>query len=206
MIGAIQTGSMMMKVIRSWPPEQWMIDNHPYIVDNSTRITLTSTKDYIDYWPLIQVNDDFIHMDWDIAIGRDELRAFAARCQEKPDKMRAGPYRTYPHRRYRRGIDPDKRTRWHAWHTWKATSRVPEDEVKPGDPTCKFFGMGFVYVPFYVWKGYIADCEKRNLSFASCRGLSRWYHANVAETIDLDWNVNLVHVNYSIQDALDLDY
>ena len=191
-----------MKIVRSWPPEQWMIDDHPYIVDNSTKITIASTRDYIDYRPLIKLNDDFIHLDWDIAIGRDELRAFAARCRENPDKLRAGPYRTYPTRRYRLGWDEDKRTRWHAWH--EVNNHY--SDVKPGDPTCRFFGMGFVYVPFYVWKGFCEHCDKHNISFASARALARWYHANVAELIDLDWDVNLVHVNYSIQDALDLDY
>jgi hypothetical protein len=183
-----------------------MFEEHPYIIDNSTKITLTSTRDYINYRALTKAGKSFIHMDWDIAIGRDELRAFAAKCRANPDKLRAGPYQTYPTRRYRLGWDSDKRTRWHAWHTWKDTSRYPEDEVKPGDPTCRFFGMGFVYVPWDVWKGYIADCNERNLNIISCRQLSRWYHANVADAIDLEWDTHLVHVNYSIKDALDLDY
>jgi hypothetical protein len=189
------------EIVRSWPPEKWMFEQHPYIEDNSTRITIASTRDYMDYRPLIEVNDDFIHMDWDIAIGRDELRAFAEKCYAEPNKIRAGPYRSYPTRRYRLGWDKTKETTWHAWH-----SLSPKVEVKPGDPTCKWFGMGFVYVPFWIWQEFVNDCNRTGRQFCSARALAAWYHSQVEETIALDWETNLVHVNYSIKDALDLDY
>ena len=189
------------EIVRSWAPEEWMVTDHPYIQDNATRITIASTREYMDYRPLIEIGGDFIHMDWDIAIGRDELKAFAAECRKNPDKLRAGPYRSYPTRRYRLGLDETHLTTWHAWHSLR-----PKVEVKPGDETCMFFGMGFVYIPFAVWEGFVADSNAKSLKFCSGRALASWYHANVEPTIALDWNVNLVHVNYSIKDALELDY
>lgn len=196
-------------IVRTWPQEHWVgIDDHAYVVDNATRVItkselLPNGGFYTDYRALSEVGTDFITMDWDIAIGRDELRAFADKCRENPGKLRAGPYRSYPGRRTQVGVDPTQETTWHAWHSIR-----PDVEVQPGDPTCRYFGIGFLYVPFSVWTAFADDFTKKfpDPRWCSARNLASWYHANVAPTIDLDWNVNLVHLNYSISDALNLDY
>ena len=197
------------EIVRSWPPEQWMLDDHPYVVDNARRIVIGSQKTgpntyYNDMRPLSQVGQDFIHLDWDMAVGRDELRAFADKCRQKPDKLRSAACRTYPTRRYQLGDDPDKRTRWHAWH-----SLNPEIEVNYGDPVCKWFSFAFIYVPFAIWTAFVTDFNKVHGTrprWCSGRSLASWYHKNVSEEIDLDWDTHVVHANYSIRDALNLDY
>ena len=81
-----------MKLVRSWPLD--VPPNHPYIYDNCERVILT--RKYLpDYTPLADVGDDLLHLDWDVAVGRHELRAFAKKCEAEPDKVRVGPTWNY---------------------------------------------------------------------------------------------------------------
>jgi len=192
-------------VVRSWPPEEWMFENHPYVVDNARRVVINSKRNgdsyFVDYRPLYEVGQNMIHMDWDMAIGRNELRDFADRCRENPEKLRSAACRTYPTRQYQLGLDKTKQTEWHAWH-----SLDPKVEVKPGDPTCKWCSIALCYIPWSVWKPFVESYGDRKDCWASARGLANWYRDNVEDSIDLDWDTNVVHVNYSIKDALDLEY
>ena len=193
------------EIVRSWPPEQWMLEDHPYVVDNARRVVINSKRKggtyFTDYRPLYQVGQDMIHLDWDMAIGRDELRDFADRCRENPHKLRTMACRTYPTRRYQLGLDETKQTEWHAWH-----SLNPKVEVEPGDPYCKWFSFAAIYLPWSIWKPFVESFGDKRDIWCSARSLASWYHINVEDKIALDWETNIVHVNYSIKDALDLEY
>ena len=81
-----------MKIVRSWP--EHVPPNHPYIYDNCERILLR--RKYLpDYTTLLEAEDNLLHLDWDVAVGRNELRVFAKKCEAEPDKVRVAPTWNY---------------------------------------------------------------------------------------------------------------
>jgi hypothetical protein len=189
-----------MRIVRSWPIDPEMIDPlHPIIHDGAEIVKIDATRERINYRPLIELGEDFIHMDWDIAIGRDELIDFAEKCYKEPDLVRAGPYQNYPTRRWRKGDYKARYTQWHAWDL----AYGHRFEVKPGAPDCHYFGMGFVYMPFKHWKGYVEFVDTKPELFCCAFGFSDWYKKEVGKRIPLEWDTHLVHLNYKIDRVLD---
>src|SRR5581483_6549757 len=90
-----------MKLIRSWPDP--LPAGRNYVVDDAPRM-LNSNYSYAG---LVDVGDDLIQLDWDTAVSREDLTAFAALAREHPDRVLVAPVPVYADSR--RGLD---RTVW----------------------------------------------------------------------------------------------
>lgn len=170
-----------MRVIRSWP--QQVPDGRAYVFDELPRLLMTGH----DYHVLNQIDDDVLLIEWDLAVGQEELQAFAGRAAADPDVPLVAPYRLYAsssgkpnkpawaHRRYVRG---DMFTEF----------------IEPGDEFCHLFGFGLVYLPRQLVVDYLAakpDAHFNDVSF------SAWhYHNGARPNVGIDWNARPAHVHY----------
>ena len=181
-----------MRIVRSWPKD--VPADHPFVNDNCERVYI----DTVDYRPLVELGESFIHLDWDIAVERNALRDFAQKCIADPDTVRVGPYKGYPTRRRHDKWAWANHEKWYVWRNSNPGGYGSKIELVPGDPFCHWFAPGFMYVPFEYWKGY---CD--STTEAVCEGFPDWYHKNIGwDEFPVEWDVNAIHLNYSMRDVM----
>jgi hypothetical protein len=78
-----------MRLLRSWPSR--IPEGRSYVVDDIERLVI----DNHSYGPLSAVDDDVLLLEWDIAIGQEDLRHFADHAAKDPDRVLVAPYRIY---------------------------------------------------------------------------------------------------------------
>lgn len=180
-----------MRIVRSWPKDQ--PSDHPFVMDNCERVYI----DTVDYRPLIDIGENFIHLDWDIAVERNRLRDFVRKCEAEPDVVRVGPYKGYPTRRWHHKWAWANHEKWYVWKTDEA--RLQRIELKPGDPYCHWFAPGMMYMPFDLWKEFYDDEGYKVI----CEGFPDWYHVKHGWTDwPVEWDLNAIHLNYSMRDVM----
>lgn len=175
-----------MRLIRSWPEK--VPEGRSYVVDQLERLVM---KDY-DYHCLESVDDDVLLLEWDLAIGRDELARFAERAKASPDRVLVAPYpiyrstlglhdlsrAVYPFRLYNPG---NSSMRW----------------CTPADPTCHTFGFGVTYLPRLLVKRYLADTGPAMFNDVT---FSQWHYLNADDReVPIAWDCPAVHLNYEIR-------
>lgn len=185
---------LVMKLVRSWPIDP--PEDHPQIFDDCELVYI----DAVDYTPLLQLNDNVLHLDWDVAVGRNELRAFAAKCKAEPELVRVAPTMNYVTRHFRSRKNFPTTTQW---MVWKQTGGGRES-INPGDPACDYFAFGMVYLPLWALKQYKTDCPRERFYDQS---FSKWhfkYHGGYGTSpgVPVEWDTHAVHLNYSIAQAL----
>ena len=187
-----------MRLIRSWP--EYPPEDHPQVIDNCERIYL-HRPDMVDYTALSQADDNLLHLDWDVAVNRDELRMFAAKCEAEPDRVRVAPTINWVTRhKAHRGILPNMRTQWLVWRQLSVSRR----NCVPGE-NCDYFGFGMVYLPIRLIQMYKAERPSERFNDMS---FSKWHYNEYlggwgkAPTVPVEWDVHAVHINYSMADAL----
>ena len=172
-----------MKAIRSWPAK--VPADRCYVVDTLPRLVM----DRFDYRCLGDVDDDIVLLEWDVAVGKEDLEAFIAKAKAQPDRVLVAPYKIYTpteravalrrpfwvHRRYGDG---------------ESTTRF----VQPDDETCHLFGLGLAYLPRRIvaaflksWPGHFSDGS-----------FSGWHYRNVTKEVPIAWDVRPVHLHYLI--------
>jgi hypothetical protein len=185
-----------MRLVRSWPNRP--PDKHPRIYDNCERVYIDTT----DYRPLLQLNDNVLHLDWDVAVAQDELRDFARKCQAEPELVRVAPTMSYPtrQRRWHRTTTPH-----HRWMGWTLTDDRKERILcKPGDPFCHVSSFGVIYLPRWSIEAFCEALETGEygpdfLDFPFCY----WHHvATGGRGIPIEWNTNAIHINFSMKETL----
>ena len=184
-----------MKLVRSWPRKP--PDNHPRIQDNCPRITV----DWCDYSSLLQLNDDVLQLDWDVAVGLDELQAFARRCLDESERVRVGPTMSYPTRQRRWHAAPGTPKQYMVWsaESW-ATDRVG---LKPPTPTCNYFAFGMVYLPRWTLEAFMESIPEFGPTLNDV-SFSAWYQDITGGIeVPIEWDAHPVHLNFSMKDALD---
>lgn len=162
------------------------------MVDDCPRLL---NSDY-SYRGLVALDDDVISLDWDTAVGREDLIRFAKRCRSAPDSVRVVPQ--IMDAGWRRG-----------WHTPKWNCMTYENgeqhlrHVQQGEPLCDLFGFGMVYLP----RDMLRACEaqwRTELDAGTVRfddmGFSGWHHRNVGQA-PIDWDVTAVHLHYSMAEV-----
>lgn len=187
-----------MRLIRSFPDP--IPANRNYIVDDAERLINT---DY-DYTGLIALNDDIIHIDWDTAVSKEDLEAFARRARHFPDSVLVAPVKIY-HSVKRTGItDP-------VWNVRR---------FNPGEMSMRYcregedahlFGFGMVYLPRVLLRGFgeaLADDEgrydrpdlfhmKRYRRFGDME-FAGWHYKHVTPEAWVMWDVRPVHIHYEM--------
>jgi len=175
-----------MRLVRSWP--QHIPDGRSYVVDDIERLVIDN-HDYSR--ALADIDEDLLLLEWDIAVGQEELRSFADRALQTPDRVLVAPYLIYADAY---GLPRDI---W-AHRTWNgdgAGTVIPRGAtpIRDGAPTCNLFGLGMAYLPRDVVVGFV------KASFSTHFGdtqFSMWHYQNVSQEVPVDWGVRPVHLNY----------
>jgi hypothetical protein len=179
------------KLVRSWPAV--IPQNRSYVVDDIPKLVMSNYS----YDCLADLDDDVVLVEWDIAVGREELEAFIVRAGHAPGVPLAAPFRLYHHA----GGTAMQEPVWTAWVYRDGRTQA----VAPGTPTAHLTSFGLIYLPRYLINGYLAaraqavDGDQWRFSDISFFG---WHHRCVARDVDLDWNARPVHLHYELSDEI----
>ena len=172
-----------MQWIRTWPAKMPLTDGpsgYPrnYVVDQLPRIEMDC-----DYIPVFrQLTEDTVIVEWDIAFGPEETAAFEKHVNLAPGRIHVAPYRLYP-----------RSTMWPGpvWaHRHNRDGRQPW--IAEGDPSCDWFGFGFIYFPLPVVHRYLQAAHANE----GDSGFSRWHHETTGSSVPVHWDVRPIHLHY----------
>lgn len=171
-----------MRLLRSWPFQA--PPGRPHVVDTIERLVI----DNHHYGLLSEVDDDVLLLEWDIAVSRDDLLLFAEHAKQAPDEVLVAPYLLYP------------QGQW-AHRSWQGQGpgAVGARPVETSDPTCNLFGLGLIYLPRRVIKGFAASGWSSH--WGDCE-LSMWHYRHVSRTVRIAWDVRPVHLHYELPKEL----
>ena len=174
-----------MRLIRSWPVS--IPEGRSYVVDDIERVVI----DKHDYKPLSAIDDDLLLLEWDIAVGQEDLRHFAEHAAEDPTRVLVAPYRIYADA-YNLSADIWAHRRWNGdgVGTVSPNGAVP---VQTGDPTCNLFGLGMVYLPRRLHRQFAAVAWAAHFGDTS---FSIWHYEHAAREVPICWDARPVHLNY----------
>ena len=178
-----------MKLVRSWP--ETIPPDRSYIVDDIPKFIMGKDGDrQYDYRYLLDLNDDVVLIEWDIAVGAEHLSAFMARAKAEPDRVRVAPYVLY--RRVSR-----KGRAQHPFYVHRLRSQTARCWVRgPQDTHCQMFGFGLVYLPQKLLQAFVDQMDPA--SHFGDSEFSRWHMRNVSPPdVPIDWDIPLVHLHYN---------
>jgi hypothetical protein len=185
-----------MKVVRSWPLNPPKTQK-PHIIDDCERVYIKT----VDYRPLADLNDDVIHLDWDVAVGMVELRNFAKKCLAEPNTVRVAPTMMYSSRYWRDELPGDGRGWFTDWMV-QVQMNVGTRPIKYGEPYGHFFSFGLVYLPKQILRDFVNQL-KDNEQFRD-REFCQWFQKSTGGTsVPVEWATNAVHLNFSMKTALE---
>jgi hypothetical protein len=174
-----------MRLVRSWPSR--IPPGRSYVEDGIERLIIENH----DYKALATLGDDVLLLEWDIAVGQEDLRHFAQHAAEDLDRVLVGPYRIYADA-YHLPQDVWAHRRWDG--TGVGTiSPVGARPIETGDPVCQLFGLGMAYLPQRI------VCEYADLARSSHFGdteFSIWHYEYVTQDVPICWDVRPVHLHY----------
>lgn len=173
-----------MKLVRSWP--ETIPEGRSYVVDGIERLVM----DGYDYRCLADVGDDVVLIEWDIAVGGEQLIRFMNRAQAEPDRVRVAPYLLY---RSHRPQVPFyvHRIREPGYKRWVSG---PEDQV------CHMFGFGLIYIPRDLIVRFV-DQLRPETQFTDTT-FSRWHMVNARHRdVPIDWDCHAVHLHYDLPEV-----
>ncbi|HEY3484315.1 MAG TPA: hypothetical protein VGK49_02975 [Ilumatobacteraceae bacterium] len=181
-----------MKLIRSWPAE--IPEGRAYVVDGIDRFVMGADTPNFDYRGLAGFDDDLVLIEWDIAVGGEQLIRFMDRAAAEPDRVRVAPYYLYRrHGEGRSGRFPFycHRVREAGTRTWVRG---------PQDPYCHMFGFGLVYLPIDLVRRFVAQMPE-GTQFTDTT-FSRWHMRNAKHrNVPIDWDCHAVHLHYELPDV-----
>ena len=158
---------------------------HARVEDGVMRVLVAD----FDYRPLLAVDDDVLHLDWDTAVSLEDLLTFAKVARMFPAQPLVAPMLEYPgglHGTTRRALT---RPTWNIRRYEGANMR----DCTLGEQSCHLFGFGMVYLPLKLLAEHVASLEP-GVPVTDI-GFSGWYAANGGEC-DVCWDVRPVHLNY----------
>lgn len=172
----------MVRLVRSWPASP---PPHPHVVDSAER----NVNDDYDYKGLAGFTGNLIHLDWDIAVHREDLESFAGECRAEPGLVRVAPYRIYADSK-KAGHRHDRgKTVW-------SVRMIDGQPCTPADDFCHLFGFGMVYLPEGLIEAAgeaFPDRVLDDITFA------QWLHFNHQKEVPVCWQVRPVHLHYRIE-------
>lgn len=170
-----------MRLIRSWPAT--IPEGRSYVVDGIDRLVM----DGFDYRCLADVVDDIVLIEWDIAVGADQLETFMGRAAENPDQVRVAPYLLYP---MSTGAD-------HPFYVHRRRGPGANYYVRgPEDEWCSYFGFGLTYLPRALVLEFLTTLSRR--SKFSDTTFSYWHHRFAPRSlrqVPIDWDCHAVHLH-----------
>lgn len=173
-----------MKLVRSWPAV--IPEGRGYVVDDIPKFVMGGEGNReFDYRGLVDLDDDVVLIEWDIAIGGEHLALFMARAKAEPDRVRVAPYLLY-----RRG----NRMPQVPFYVHRIRGRTERRWAEPGDEFCQYFGFGLVYLPAELIRRFVAQLTPK--SHFGDSEFSRWHALNVTRDVPIDWDISCIHLHY----------
>jgi hypothetical protein len=167
------------------------------VVDGVERLVI----DNHDYVSLASVEDDVLLLEWDIAVGQEDLRQFAHHARKTPERVLVAPYRIYADT-YGLPADIWAHRSWNGdgLGTVNPNGAVP---IRDGAPFCNLFGLGMVFLPRKLIRGFMAATWATHFGD---KEFSMWHYQHVTREVPVAWEVHPVHLNYlipSFEEAID---
>lgn len=146
-------------------------------------------RDYDYREPLAAVDDDVLLIEWDLAVGREDLIRFADRAQAAPTRVLVAPYRLYA---YASGRDRPPVWAHRRYEGTPETGRLRP--VGEDDETCHLWGLGLTYLPRWIVRRYLAE-----QAYPLTDGhLSGWHYRHIDPEVPITWDVRPVHLHYRL--------
>lgn len=184
-----------MRLVRSFPAE--IPAGQAYVVDDADRHL---NRDY-SYRGLVEFGDDLVHLDWDMAVSREDLQQFARRAARHPEHVLVAPQR----------VDAGDGRRGLAKPVWNmrvwigGDARVGLRQAVETDPVAHMYGFGMVYLPAALLKGFEerwrAELDAGTIRFDDT-GFSTWATQQQGPA-EIDWSVRPVHLHYSARSVIE---
>lgn len=175
-----------MRLLRSWPAAE--PPGRACVRDSIPRLVISDHE----YRPLGDVDDDVLLLEWDIAVGREDLAEFAARAAVTPGRVLVAPYRLYCFSSGRDRPRPVWAHRRYEGDPQTGTLR----QAGPDDPSAHLWGLGMTYLPREVIHGFLTDWPGR----VDDVSLSGWHYNHVAREVPITWDIRPVHLHYRVPD------
>jgi hypothetical protein len=183
-----------MKLVRSWPAV--IPEGRFYVVDDIPKFIMGDEGErQFDYRGLVDLNDDVVLIEWDIAVGAEQLALFMARAKDEPDRVRVAPYYLYRGGRDGRPMIPFycHRIRDPGTRTWVRG---------PQDTHCNMFGFGLVYLPKALIRAFV-DQMAPGSHFGDTE-FSKWHMRHVRgeyHNVPIDWDCHAIHLHYTLPEV-----
>lgn len=176
-----------MKLIRSWPAT--IPEGRSYVVDDIERFVMGGEEGVpeFDYRGLVRYDEDLVLIEWDIAVGGEQLSRFMARAAAEPHKVRVAPYLLY------RGHRPDRPQHPFYCHRVREPGRR-KFVTGPEDQFCHMFGFGLIYLPNALIQRFMAQIGEHG-RFTDTT-FSRWHMQKVHTPVPIDWDCHAIHLHY----------
>lgn len=179
-----------MKLVRSWPAV--IPEGRSYIVDDIPKLVMS---DY-DYRCLLDLDDDVVLIEWDIAVGGQDLETFMARAAANPNQVRVAPYLLYP---------KSTSSRHGPFYVHRSNgygSGARRYVTGPEQATCDMFGFGLVYLPRALMVEFVAQLPA-NKKFTDTT-FSYWHRRRAPRElrdVPIDWDIVCVHLHYDLPEV-----
>lgn len=181
---AVSCSGRRLLLVRSWPLNP--PPGHARVEDGVIRVLI----DNFDYRPLVEVDDDVVHLDWDTAVSLEDVREFAGLARAHPSHPLVVPMREYPGGMH--GAETRKLTR-PTWNVKRYDGQMTR-YAEPGEATCHLFGFGMVYLPKSLVVEHAAALDP-GVPFTDV-GFSGWWSRNGERSAYCVWSIHPIHLNY----------
>lgn len=148
------------------------------MVDQLDRVVI----DNHDYRALEGLDDDVLLLEWDIAVGKEDLESFARQAKATPAGVLVAPYLLYTpepvwaHRSWPGGLTPEGAS-----------------PVYTGAAFCNLFGLGMAYLPRALIQGFCSSGWANHFGDVE---FSTWHYHNVKKEVPIAWAIQPVHLNH----------
>lgn len=174
-----------MRLLRTWP-HRIPQGRSGWVEDDIERVVIRG----YDARALVDVQDDVLLLEWDIAVSKEDLAHFAEHAATAPAAVLAAPYRLYP--------EGNPGMVAPIWAPRTMPGNVP---VTEGQPACHYFGFGMVYLPATLLREFADTWLTNNPSGnLTDETFASWHYRTQPPEVPICWHVRPVHLHYSPKD------
>jgi len=174
-----------MNIIRAMP--KVIPENRNYVVDSIDRVAIYN----YDMHFLIDIDDDVILLEWDIAIAHHDLNNFVAHARDMPNRLQVAPYILY-------NSSMDELTA-PVWAHRHMVNELPLQLswIDYGDPVCDLFSTGMIYIPKEIIKrlGEADDLVTWHNNLNDSK-FAFWHYYEIGEKVPVHWDCRPIHLHY----------
>jgi hypothetical protein len=187
------------RLIRSWPSS--IPAGRAYVEDDCDRQVM---DDFTYRW-LADYDDDLVLIEWDLAVGKEDLAYFAAGAARRPEEILVAPYKLYF-----AADNPNHRRLWGhvmdrcgaVWAHMHDPGNLQLEPVADGDPFCSWFGFGLIYLPRGMARQYLEYAQRFHVfNEFTDSSFSLWHQHAIKRDVPICWEVRPKHLHYTLEAA-----